>query len=93
MGLHQMGFRIVYVSGGPEDPANKVYRVWYEVVPAGGKAPSKPEELTREFSTRRRKDALNLAFEDSGKTVYMAVQIGNGSLTGEWGPMTQAVIP
>ena len=92
-GLHQMGFRIVYVSGSPGDPANKVYRVWYVLVPPGGKAPSSPEELTKEFSTKRMKDVLHFAFEDSGKTVYMAVQIGNGNMTGDWGPMTQAIVP
>jgi hypothetical protein len=32
---HELGVKIVYVTGNPADPANKGYRIWYSVVTPG----------------------------------------------------------
>jgi hypothetical protein len=76
-GKHELAMRIVYLSGNPEDRANKGYRVWYKTVPPGGEAPTDPEELPKSFYTRRRKDVAHFEYGDSGKTVY------NGRAGGE----------
>jgi hypothetical protein len=90
---HELGVWLLYVTGSPEDPANKEYRIWYLAVPPGGEAPLDPEELTKSFSTQRRKEVITFEYGDSGKTVYLAVQVENGDKKGPWGPMTSAVIP
>jgi hypothetical protein len=36
---------------------------------------------------------IQFDFEDSGKTVYIAVQVENDGKKGEWGPLTSAIIP
>jgi hypothetical protein len=38
-------------------------------------------------------DVIEFDFEDSGKTVYFAVQIENDGKKGLWGPLAQALIP
>jgi hypothetical protein len=43
-GRHELGIRIVYVDGDPEDKANKGFRVWYKAL-APGKRPRKPRSL------------------------------------------------
>jgi hypothetical protein len=45
VGRHELGVRIVYVTGSPDDPANKGYRIWYIVVAPGETPPATPEEL------------------------------------------------
>jgi hypothetical protein len=35
-GRHELGVRVVYVTGSPTDPANKGYRIWYSVIAPGG---------------------------------------------------------
>jgi hypothetical protein len=90
---HQLGFRYVWTSGSPDDPSNKSLRVYYKVVGQGEAAPKNPEELTQSFSTRRKKDIVNLAYEDSGKRIFFAVQVENGSFKGSWGEMGSAIIP
>ncbi|MDR2747948.1 MAG: hypothetical protein LBB77_10955 [Treponema sp.] len=93
-GRHELGFRIVYVSGNPHDRANGGYRVWYDAIAQGETPPAKPEELRKSFFTRRKKDMIEFDFGDSGKAAYIAVQIESGSgQQGNWGPMVQAVIP
>ena len=52
-----------------------------------------PKQLTESFFTRRKKDLIKFAFGDSGKTAYIAVQIENNGIKGDWGPMVNAVIP
>jgi hypothetical protein len=93
LGRRELGLRIVYVSGDPKDRANKGYRVWYKVVPPGGEAVTNPEDLTKSFYTQRQRDVLQFDYEDSGKTVYIAVQIENDGKKGPWGPLVSAVIP
>jgi hypothetical protein len=93
VGRHELGIRIVYVTGSPDDKANKGYRIWYSVVAPGETPPSNPEELRKSFFTKRRKDLIEFEFGDSGSTVYFAVQVENDGKKGGWGPMVSALIP
>jgi hypothetical protein len=93
-GRHELGVRIVFVSGDPRDRANGGYRIWYDAIAPGGKPPAKPEELHQSFFTRRRKEVIGFDYEDSGKTAYVAVKIESGSGNqGKFGPMVNTVIP
>jgi hypothetical protein len=92
-GRHELGLKLIFVSGDPDDRANKEYRIWYQVVGPGEKAPENPEELAKSFSTKRKKEVIDLGYESSGRTAYFAVQIENGELKGPWGPLTSALIP
>jgi hypothetical protein len=93
VGPHQLGFRIVYVSGDPDDRANEGYRIWYKIVPPGGEPVTNPKQLTESFFTRRWRDLKEFDYTDSGKTIYIAVQIENGGRKGPWGPIVSAIIP
>jgi hypothetical protein len=93
VGRHELGVRITYVTGSPNDPANKGYRIWHSVIAPGETPPANPEELRKSFYTQRKKDLIEFEFGDSGKTVYFAVMIENDGKKGPWGPMTQALIP
>jgi hypothetical protein len=93
VGRHELGVRFVYVSGNPDDRANKGYRLWYKVVPPGGEAVSNPKQLDESFFTRRKKDVVRFDYEDSGKTAYIAVQVENDGKKGPWGPLVSALIP
>jgi hypothetical protein len=92
-GRHELGIRLVYVSGNPEDRANKGFRVWYKAVPPGGAPVTHPRELSESFFTRRKKDLIVFDYEDSGKTAFIAVQVENGSKKGPWGPIVSSIIP
>jgi hypothetical protein len=93
VGSHELGVRLIYVAGNPDDKTNSGYRIWYSVVAPGETPPSRPEELSQSFYTQRRKDLIEFDFGDSGSTVYFAVQIENEGRKGSWGPMVQALIP
>ncbi|MDR2793100.1 MAG: hypothetical protein LBB61_05470 [Treponema sp.] len=93
VGRHELGVRIVYVTGSPHDAANKGYRIWYSVVAHGETAPADPDELRNSFFTKRKKDVIEFDFGDSGKTAYFAVQIENDGKKGPWGPLVSALIP
>jgi hypothetical protein len=93
IGRHELGVKLIYVSGSPSDPANKGYRVYYGVTAAGEPPPAKPEDLTRSFFTRRKKDVVEFGYGDSGKTAHFAVQIENDGKKGGWGPLVSALIP
>ncbi|MDR2739123.1 MAG: hypothetical protein LBB68_04760 [Treponema sp.] len=93
IGRHELGLKVVYVSGNPDDPANKGCRIYYRVVAPGETPPTGPEDLSKSFFTKRKKEVLKFDFGDSGKTVYMAVQLENDGKKGEWGPLTSALIP
>jgi hypothetical protein len=84
-GRHELGVRLVYVTGKPDDPANKGYRIWYSVVGQGETAPAVPADLRKSFYTQRKKDLVEFDYEDSGKTAYFAVQIENDGKKGSWG--------
>ncbi|MDR3148270.1 MAG: hypothetical protein LBU00_07845 [Treponema sp.] len=92
-GRHELGVRLVYVSGDPADPANKGYRIWYRTAASGEAPPASPEDLNKSFFTKRKKDVIEFEFGDSGKTAYIAIQIENDGKKGRWGPMVNAVIP
>jgi hypothetical protein len=93
VGRHELGIKIVYVTGSPSDPANKGYRVWYSAVAPGETPPANPEDLRKSFFTMRKKDLVEFDFEDSGKTAYFAVIIENGGKQGPAGPVVSALIP
>jgi hypothetical protein len=94
VGRRELGIRILYVSGTPDDPANKGYRIWYSVAEPGEAPPARPDELRKSYYTMRRKDLVRFDYDDSGKTVYFAVQIeSGGGKQGPWGPMVEALIP
>ena len=93
LGRHELGARLVYVTGNPGDRENKGYRIWYMVVAPGETAPADPEQLTKSFYTQRRKDLVEFDFGDSGKTAWFAVQVENDGKKGPWGPLVSALIP
>jgi hypothetical protein len=93
VGRHELGIKIVYVTGNSNDPANKGFRIWYSVTAPGEAPPAGPEALTKSFYTKRKKDVIEFEFGDSGKTAWFAVQIENEGRKGPWGPMVQALIP
>jgi len=92
-GRHELGIKMIYVSGDPNDKANKGYRVYYKVLGEGEAEPLSPEDLTKSFFTKKKKDLIRFDFNDSRKFVYIAVQIENEGKKGPWGPMVKAVIP
>ena len=93
VGRHQLGVRIIYATGNPDDLANKGYRIWYSVIAPGETPPDSPEDLRKSLFTKRKKDVIDFDFGDSGKTAYFAVQVENGKLKGPWGPLVSALIP
>lgn len=93
VGRHELGVRIIYLTGDPHDPANKGYRIWYSVISPGEAVPANPADLKTSFYTKRRKDVIDFGFDASGKTAHFAVQIENEGKKGPWGPLTSALIP
>jgi hypothetical protein len=94
IGRHELGIKILYVTGTPDDPANKGYRIWYKVVAPGETPPANPEtDLAKSFFTKRKKDVMGFDFGDSGKTAWFAVQVENDGKKGKWGPLVSALIP
>jgi hypothetical protein len=93
VGRHELGVKMIYVTGSPADPANKGFRIWYSVIGQGETSPADPDELRKSFYTMRKKDLIEFEFGDSGKTAYFAVQIENSGKKGPWGPMVSALIP
>jgi hypothetical protein len=93
VGRHELGIRIIYVTGSPDDPANKGYRIWYRVVTPEDTPPAGPGDLHKSFYTQRRKDLIEFDYADSGKTAYFAVQVENVGKQGPWGPLVSALIP
>ena len=93
-GRRELGVKIVYVTGSPNDPANKGYRIWYSVVGQGEAPPERPEDLRKSFFTMRKNDLLQFDYGESGQMAYFAVQIENSDgKQGPWGPMVSALIP
>ena len=94
VGRHELGIRIIYITGSSNEPANKGYRIWYSVLDPGGVPPAEPEDLRKSFFTKRKKDLVQFEYGDSGKTVYIAVRVENTSgKQGPWGPMVSTLIP
>jgi hypothetical protein len=92
-GRHELGIKIVYLTGSPDDRANKGYRIWYSVIAQGEASPADPEELRKSFYTKRKKDRMEFEYGDSGKTAWFAVQVENDGKKGPWGPLVSALIP
>jgi hypothetical protein len=93
VGRHELGVKIIYVTGTATDPANKGYRIWYTVLTQGETPPVNPDDLRKSFYTKRKKDVIEFDFGDSGKVAFFAVQIENEGKKGPWGPLVQALIP
>ena len=93
VGRHELRIKIVYVTGSPNDPANKGYRIWYSVIAHGETPPENPDDLRKSFFTKRKTDVIEFEFGDSGKTAWFAVQVENDGKKGNWGPLVQALIP
>ncbi|GHV91633.1 hypothetical protein AGMMS50268_21360 [Spirochaetia bacterium] len=93
VGRHELGVKVIYVTGNPADPANKGYRLWYSIAAPGETPPINPDDLRKSFFTKRKKDLIEFDFGDSGKTAYFAVQIENEGKKGPWGPLVSALIP
>ncbi|MHB9293101.1 hypothetical protein Holit_02221 [Hollandina sp. SP2] len=55
VGRHELGVKIIYVTGSPTDPANKGYRIWYSVIASGETPPANPDDLRKSFFTKRKK--------------------------------------
>ena len=95
VGRHELGVKIIYVTGTSADPANKGYRIWYSIVAPGAAStnappPANPDELRKSFFTKRKKDVIEFEFGDSGKHCCMAVQIENEGKKSPWGPLVSA---
>jgi hypothetical protein len=93
VGRHELGVKIIYVTGSATNPANKGYRIWYTVVAAGETPPANPDDLRKSFFTKRKKDVIEFDFGASGSTAFFAVQIENEGRKGPWGPLVSALIP
>jgi hypothetical protein len=93
VGRHELGVKIVYVTGSPADKANKGFRIWYSLTAPGETPPANPDDLRKSFFTKRKKDLIEFDFGDSGKTAWFAVQIENDGRKGPWGPLVSALIP
>ena len=93
VGRHELGIKIIYVTGDPNDPANKGFRIYYKAVAPGSAPPAAPGELIKSFYTKRKKDVMEFEFGDSGKTAFFALQIENEGRKGPWGPLVSALIP
>ena len=93
VGRHELGVKIIYVTGNPADTANKGYRIWYSLTAPGEAPPTNPDDLRKSFYTKRKKDRIEFDFGDSGSTAHFAVQIENDGKKGPWGPLVSALIP
>ncbi|MHB9293926.1 hypothetical protein Holit_03045 [Hollandina sp. SP2] len=91
-GRHELGIKMIYLTGSPSDPANKGFQVWYKMAPPGGEPVKTSKELTESFYTRQRKDTVVFDYEDSGKTVFRSTG-GKRRQKGPWEPLMSAVIP
>jgi hypothetical protein len=89
VGRHELGVRLIYVTGSEADPANK----GYSIAGRGETPPTNPDDLRKSFFTKRKKDVIEFEFGESGKTAYFAVRIENDGKKGPWGPLVSALIP
>jgi len=92
-GRHELGTKVVYVEGDPNDPANAGFRIYHTVQKADESPPEHPSQLKDSFFTRRKKGRITFDPRDSGKICHFAVQIENEGKKGPWGPITSALIP
>jgi hypothetical protein len=50
VGRHELGVKIIYVTGSPTDLANKSFRIWHSVIAPGETPPANPDGLPSLFS-------------------------------------------
>lgn len=92
VGRSQLGIRLIYVSGDPNDRANKAYRIFYKLVAPGEAAPLRASDFPDSFPERRKNFVRD--FEGcSGMTAFFYVRVENGRLIGPAGSITSALIP
>ncbi|MDR0723152.1 MAG: hypothetical protein LBF75_10260 [Treponema sp.] len=92
MGRHELGVKIVYVSN-PQDKANQGFRIWYQVLAPDEAPPTDPEQLTKSFYRKQKKDVMEFGYNDSRKRVWFAIQIENQGTKGPWVPSSVGVFP
>jgi hypothetical protein len=107
---HTLELHLRPVTGVPPDPHHSDYgfRVYFGLLPPGGasveaatgprrelmKAPVSGDELPHSHFTRRKRERLDFAQEESGKTIHFCVRYENAKgEPGPWGPIFSAVIP
>ncbi|MDR1218194.1 MAG: hypothetical protein LBK73_01130 [Treponema sp.] len=54
--------RITYVTGSPDDKANKGCRIWYSVVAYSKTPPPNTDELRKSFYIQRKKDMIEFEY-------------------------------
>jgi hypothetical protein len=109
-GVHLLELHLRPITGSPPDPHRIDYgfRIYWGVLPPGGadtaaatgakrelvQAPVSGNDLPHSKFTRRKKELLDFAQEDSGKTVYFCIRYENAKgESGPWGPLFSSVIP
>jgi hypothetical protein len=92
-GPHEIGFRIVIVSGEAGGAVTSGFRVYTLIRGQGEDAPGGPGGFSDSFFTKRAKEVMPLPYDSSGKRIYFIVQIENGGKKGPWGPVSSALIP
>ncbi|MDR0635092.1 MAG: hypothetical protein LBF91_08960 [Azoarcus sp.] len=107
---HTLELHLRPLADTAPDPHHSDYgfRVYYGILPPGGatleaaagprrdllKPPTSGDELPHSHFTRRKRERLDFAQEESGKTVYFCVRYENAKgEPGPWGPIFSAVIP
>jgi hypothetical protein len=60
---HELGVKMIYVTGTAAAPANKGFRIWYSVVAPGKTHPANPDDLRTSFFTKRKKDVCSYCLE------------------------------
>lgn len=93
VGRHQLGIRLVYMSGNPNDRANKTYRIYYKIMEQGEAPPTGPDDFGLSFPERRKNFVKDFEFGVSGKIAYFYVRVENGRKIGPAGSITSALIP
>jgi hypothetical protein len=91
VGRHELGMKIVYATGSPDDRANKGYRIWYSVAAQREAMPANPDDLRKSFLPNGKRMSSDSA--TAAKPCYMAVQVENDGKKGLWGTLTGALIP
>jgi len=108
-GIRQIRLRMFHIDGTePDVRAEYGRRIYWGVMPHGGatveqatgkehylmKVPVSGEELVHSKFSRRTKETIEFAAEDSGSTAFFSIRYENGKgEAGPWGPVFSAIIP
>ncbi|MDR2260700.1 MAG: hypothetical protein LBE06_07170 [Azoarcus sp.] len=107
---HTLELHLRPVADTAPDPQRSEhgFRVYGGMLPPGGAsleaaaspkrelmhAPASGDELPHSHFTRRKRERMDFAQEESGKTIYFCVRYENAKgQPGPWGPIFSAVIP